>query len=71
MSESSRSRDVRDEPNVEIESSDCVVIGIHSVCNGRVTRRMLGSTAMGEDTGKLSSGKFEIHLEYDPLVFLY
>ncbi|XP_057780605.1 probable ubiquitin-like-specific protease 2B [Salvia miltiorrhiza] len=59
---SSRSRDVRCKLKAETEESDCVVI-YTSVCNGRVLRRPRGSTTEGQETGKLSSGKFEIHIE--------
>lgn len=68
--ESRRSRVVRHkQQKVAMESSDCVVVGTLSVCNGRVTRSLRGRTTGGQNTGKLGSGKFEIHIEYDSRIF--
>lgn len=64
MKAKSRSRDVRIKPKAETEESDCVLI-YTSVCNGRVSRRPRGSAPNGQNTGKLGSAKFEIHIEYD------
>ncbi|KAL1549873.1 putative ubiquitin-like-specific protease 2A isoform X1 [Salvia divinorum] len=59
---SRRSRDVRNKPKAEIGESDCVIV-YTSVCNGRVSRRPCGITTKGQETGKLGSQMFEIHIE--------
>ena len=65
---SRRSRDERNKSKAEIEESDCVIV-YTSVCNGRVSRRLCGSTTKGQETGKLGSQMFEIYIEYDCHIF--
>lgn len=64
VKESRKSRVVRHKQKAAMKSSDCVLVGTRSVCNGRVLRRLRGRTIGGQNTGKLGSGKFEEHIEY-------